>query len=320
MKKLTALFLVFLLFCSVGCSAEETPDSIQIFAMKGPTGMGMAKMISDASQDNTALYSFHIASSPDEIAAEVIKGAYDIAAVPANLAAVLYQKTEGQLVIGAVNTLGVLYVLENGNTIQSVNDLNGKTIYATGQASTPEYVLNYILAANNIDCKVTYLAEHSELATQMSAGSVLLGMLPVPNVTTVLAGNKDVRIALNLTEEWGKAAQKNGDNSALYQGCIVIRREFAEQYPDTVKKFLSDYEASVKFVNENTDDAAAMMETAGIIPKAAVAKKAIPDANIVFISGEDMKNGLSGFFEVLYKFNPSSVGGKLPDEKIFYKD
>lgn len=320
MKKLTALFLVLLLLCTAGCGAAEAPENVRIFAMKGPTGMGMAKLISDASEDESSLYTFSIASSPDEVAAEVIKGAYDIAAVPANLAAVLYQKTGGELTVGAVNTLGVLYVLENGNTIQSINDLNGKTIYATGQASTPEYVLNYILEANKIDCKVTYLAEHSELATQMTAGSVVLGMLPVPNATTVLAGNKDVRIALNLTEEWEKAAQKNGDSSALYQGCIVIRREFAEQYPDTVKKFLTDYEASVKFVNENVDEAASMMEAAGIIPKAAVAKKAIPDANIVFISGDEMAKGLGGFFEVLHRFNPSSVGGTLPDEKIFYKD
>ena len=319
MKKLLALFLVSILLCTVGCGAAESPDSIRIFAMKGPTGMGMTKMIHDASEEASA-YTFTIASSPDEIAAEIIKGDYDIAAVPANLAAVLYQKTGGDLMIGAVNTLGVLYILENGNTIQSVNDLNGKTIYATGQASTPEYVLNYILAANNIDCKVIYLAEHSELATQMSAGSVVLGMLPVPNATTVLAGNKDVRIALNLTEEWTKAAQKNGDSSALYQGCIVIRREFAEKYPNTLKQFLEDYEASVKFVNENHDEAASMMETAGIIPKAAVAKKAIPDANIVYISGKEMQEGLSGFFEVLHRFNPSSVGGSLPDEKIFYKD
>ena len=319
MKKLLALLLTCILLCSVGCTASESPDSIRIFAMKGPTGMGMTKMINDSADGNSA-YSFTIASSPDEIAAEVIKGSYDIAAVPANLAAVLYQKTDGNLMIGAVNTLGVLYILENGNTIQSISDLQGKTIYATGQASTPEYVLNYILEANKIDCKVIYLAEHAELATQMSAGSVVLGMLPVPNVTTVLAGNKDVRIALNLTEEWTKAAQKNGDSSALYQGCIVIRREFAEKYPDALKEFLKDYEASVEFVNTNHDEAASMMEAAGIIPKAAVAKKAIPDANIVYLAGDEMKAGLNGFFEVLYRFNPASVGGSLPDENIFYKD
>ena len=220
----------------------------------------------------------------------------------------------------AVNTLGVLYVLENGNTIQSVQDLAGKTIYATGQGSTPEYILNYILAANNIECEVIYLTEHAELATQMAAGNVVIGMLPVPNSTTVLAKNADVRVALNLTEEWEKAAVKNGDDGALYQGCLVIRREFAEQYPETVKKFLADYKASVAFIHEDLDLAAETVAACELIPSAAVAKKAIPDANIVCITGEEMIQGLSGFFKVLHGSNPKSVGGKLPDENIFYSE
>lgn len=298
---------------------EEAPDTIRVYALKGPTGMGMSKMIADAgAHDSASLYQFTIASSPDEVKAEIIKGAYDIAAVPTNLAAVLYNKTEGELLVGAVNTLGVLYILENGNTIQSLSDLNGKTLYATGQASTPEYILNYILEANHIDCKVEYLAEHAELASQMAAGSVTLGMLPVPNSTTVLANNKDVRIALNLTEEWEKAAKANQDDSALYQGCVVIRREFAEKYPTAVENFLRDYKESVDFVNTDTENAAQLIADCGIIPSAGVAKKALPDANIVFISGEDMKSGLNGFYEVLFKFNPAAVGGKIPDENFYY--
>ena len=254
------------------------------------------------------------------IQAEIIKGEYEIAALPTNLAAALYNKTEGALMIAAVNTLGVLYILENGNTIQSLQDLAGKTIYATGQGSTPEYILNYILAANNIECEVIYLAEHAELATQMASGSVVLGMLPVPNSTTVLAKNADVRVALNLTEEWEKAAIKNGDESALYQGCLVIRREFAEQYPQTVKKFLADYKASVDFIHEDLDIAAETVAACELIPSAAIAKKAIPDANIVFVTGEEMIQGLTGFYKVLHGSNPKSVGGKLPDENIYYNE
>jgi len=323
MKKIVSLLLSVALLCCIfsGCSkTEASPDSVRVFALKGPTGMGMAKLISDAAAENSASpYTITVASSPDAVAAEILKGEYDIAAVPTNLAAVLYQKTEGTLMIGAVNTLGVLYILENGNSIKSLADLNGKTIYATGQASTPEYILNYILQTNNIDCEVIYLAEHAELAAQMSAGDVKIAMLPVPNATTVLASNPDVRIALNCTEEWEKASAKDENDGALYQGCVVIRREFAEKYPETVEKFLADYETSVKFVNENSDEASVMIEQAGIIPKAAVAKKAIPDANIVFISGDEMIKGLTGFYKVLYDFNPSAVGGSLPDENIFYK-
>ncbi len=325
MKKLLSLLLSMLLVLSVfaACGSDETPapapDTIRVFALKGPTGMGMSKLMSDESAKEDSAYQFTIAGSPDEVSVEILKGNYDIAAVPTNLAAVLYSKTEGELMVAAVNTLGVLYVLENGDSIQSINDLNGKTIYATGQASTPEYVLSYILDANDIDCEVVYLTEHAELASQMTAGVATIGMLPVPNATTVLSGNANVRIALDLTEEWEKAAALKGDNGALYQGCIVIRREFAEQYPDAVKNFLAQYEASVNFVNNSPEEASALIEQVGIIPKAAVAKKAIPDANIVCITGEEMQTNLAGFFKVLFDFNPASVGGKLPDDGIWYK-
>lgn len=325
MKKLLSLLLSMLLVLSVlaACGSDETPapapDTIRVFALKGPTGMGMSKLMSDESAKEESAYQFTIAGSPDEVSVEILKGNYDIAAVPTNLAAVLYSKTEGELMVAAVNTLGVLYVLENGDSIQSINDLNGKTIYATGQASTPEYVLSYILDANDIDCEVVYLTEHAELASQMTAGVATIGMLPVPNATTVLSGNADVRIALDLTEEWEKAAALKGDNGALYQGCIVIRREFAEQYPDAVENFLAQYEASVNFVNNSPEEASALIEQVGIIPKAAVAKKAIPDANIVCITGEEMQTNLAGFFKVLFDFNPASVGGKLPDDGIWYK-
>lgn len=323
MKKLLSLLLVAVLSLGVlaGCAQQaETPDTIRVFTLKGPTGMGMAKMISDANAAEGTPYQFTIAASPDEVTAEIVNGSYDIAAVPTNLASVLYKKTGGELMVAGVNTLGVLYVLENGNTIQSIDDLNGKTVYATGQASTPEYVLNYILNANGIECEVIYLTEHAELATQMTAGSVAIGMLPVPNATTVLAGNPDVRIALNLTEEWEKAAAKNGDSGALYQGCVVVRREFAETYPEAVKAFLEEYKNSVDFVNNTPEDASNVIAEVGIIPKAGVALKAIPDANIVLITGEEMQTGLSGFYEVLFNFNPASVGGQLPDEKFYYAD
>jgi len=320
MKKIVSLLLcaVFVLGAFVGCAAEATPDTVRVFTLKGPTGMGMAKMIYDAKNAEATPYQFTVAASPDEVTAEIINGNYDIAALPTNLASVLYSKTGGELMVAAVNTLGVLYVLENGNTIQSITDLNGKTVYATGQASTPEYVLNYILDANKIECEVIYLTEHSELATQMTAGSVTIGMLPVPNATTVLNGNKDVRIALNLTEEWEKAAAANGDDGALYQGCVVVRREFAEQYPKTVEAFLAEYKNSVDFVNNTPEEASKFIAEIGIIPAAPVALKAIPNANIVCITGAEMQTGLSGFLNVLHKFNPASVGGKLPDDAFYY--
>lgn len=298
----------------------KSPEApIKVYALKGPTGMGMAKLISDndSSRSETTKYDFTIATSPDEVTAEIIKGNYDIAALPTNLAAVLYTKTEGKIKIAAVNTLGVLYILENGDEIKSIEDISGKDIYATGQGSTPEYVLNYILETNNIDCNVTYLADHSELASLMMSGEVKLGLLPVPNATTVIASGA-AHAALNMTEEWEKAAEKNGDTSALYMGCVIINPDFIENYPDAVEEFLTEYAESVEYVNENIDEAADMIEACGIIPKATVAKLAIPDANIVCITGEEMAEGLMGFYDVLFKFNPKSVGGSLPENDIFY--
>lgn len=321
MKKALSLILALVLALTTlslfSCGKEE-PVDVRVFALKGPTGMGMAQLMEKNELGNAKNnYTFTIASSPDEVSAEIFKGNYDIAAVPTNLASVLYNKTEGKIRIAAVNTLGVLYILENGNTIGSLADLEGKHIYATGQASTPEYVLDYILKANNINCEVTYLTDHSELATLMVSGDAEIGMLPVPNATTVLM-QSEARIALNVTEEWEKAAALNGDDGALYQGCIIINPDFIEAHPDAVEEFLEEYAASVKFINENAETASTYIEKFGIIPKAAIAKAAIPNANIVCITGDEMASGLMGFFEVLYGSNPKSVGGKLPAEDIFY--
>jgi len=291
---------------------------INIVTLMGPTGMGMAKLIHDSKAGETVNnYNFTIATAPDQATAAMISKEADIAAVPVNLASVLFNKTEGEVLVLGVNTLGVLYVLENGDTIQSVSDLAGQTLYSTGQGAMPEYVLNYILEKNGIDpangLKVEYLAEHAELATQMTSGEVKLGMLPVPNVTAVLIGNQDVRIALDMTEEWGKVS-----DTELVQGVIVVQKSFAEENPEAVAAFLEEYKASVDFVNGNPDEGSVMIEEAGIIPKAPVAKRAIPDAKMTLITGEEMKNAVSSLLTVLYEANPASIGGKNPGEEFYY--
>ncbi|MBR5321972.1 MAG: ABC transporter substrate-binding protein [Clostridia bacterium] len=296
---------------------EEKPESIRIITLAGPTGMGMAKLIESDTNNQTAYnYEFTVASAPDQVSPEVIKGNYDIAAVPVNLASVLYNKTEGKLQVAGINTLGVLYMLENGNTINSVADLKGKTIYATGQGSNPEYVLRYILSKNNInpdkDVTIEFLAEHAELATKLKNNSVAIGMLPEPQVTSATTGS-EVRIALDLTKEWDKVSEYK-----LVQGCIIVRKEFAEKYPTAVAKFLEEYKSSVDFVKNNIDEASTLIEKAGIIPKAAVAKKAIPNCNICLITGEEMKSYVSQMLNVLFEANASSVGGRLPDDRFYY--
>lgn len=334
-RKITALLLaVCIAVLFTGCvgdgnstlsmgAASTEKTKINIAALKGPTGIGMARLMEQNENGETANdYNFTVSGAPDDVTAKLINGEYDIAAVPTNNAAMLYNKTNGDIKMLALNTKGVLYMLDSTNSIKSVSDLRGKKIYATGKGSTPEYVLNYVLSQNGIDpekdVEIEYLSEHAELATYIAAGTAQIALLPEPNVTTVLSSNENVKIALNMTEEWDKIAEKESDGSILTMGCVVVRSEFLENNKEAVNAFLTEYQASINYTSEYLDETAQLCEKYEIIPKAAVAKKAIPNCNIFFASGEDMKNYTDNFFKVLYSYNPASVGGKLPDDGIYY--
>ncbi len=293
-------------------AAEKT----RVTALKGPTGMGMAKMMNDADEK----YEFSLAASPADVQGALMSETVDIAAIPTNLASVLYNKTNGAVKVLALNTEGVLYVLDATGTVKSVEDLRGKTIGATGQGSTPEYILRYILTENGIDpdkdVVLEFYTEHAELATRIASGEVEIGMLPEPQVTTTVTKNDKVAIALNLTEEWNKIAPE----SALVQGCIVARSEFIEKYPDSIKNFLSEYSESVEYIT-TAEDAPEIIANLGIVPAAPVAKKALPSCNICYYdSNSQMKEKLSGFLEVLHSFSPAAVGGALPDDAFYYEN
>lgn len=309
-------------------SQEETPApestgvTMKVAAIKGPTAMGMVKLMDDAAQGLTANgYEFTLAGSPDEILGKVIQGEFDVAAVPTNLAATLYNKTQGKVKLLALNTLGVLYIVEKGDSIQSVADLAGKTIYATGKGSTPEYAINYILEQNGLtpgtDVTVEYKTENTELAVLLSQGQGDVALLPQPFVSTVLAQNSDLRVALNLTEEWDKAAQGAGQ---LTMGCVVVQDSFLQEHPEAVEAFLTEYGASVDYVTDpaNLDAAAELIAGQGIVANADIAAAALPQCAIVFLTGEEMKTAASGFLSVLYEANPQSVGGTLPDDNFYY--
>ncbi|MHB1154899.1 MAG: ABC transporter substrate-binding protein [Eubacteriales bacterium] len=321
MKRFLAILFIFILMLTVVSCASKEKDDINVTVLAGPTGMGAAKLMNENTTGNALNnYNFTVATSPDEVTAAVINGSTDIAAVPANLASVLFNKTNKEVQVIAVNTLGVLYMLENGNTINSINDLRGKTIYATGQASTPEYILRHILIQNDIDpdkdVTIEYYAAHAELATVISSGDIILGMLPEPNVSAVLSANPSVRIALNLTDEWNKIS---GDTSMLIQGCVIVNKAFAEANKKAVDNFLTEYKKSIDYVNANISEAAQLIADNGILSKAAIVEKAIPNSNIVYIDGDEMKEQLSGFLEILFNANPASVGGTMPDDTFYYK-
>lgn len=320
MKKLVSMLLALTLALIMGCAQAEDSTSettaVRIGALKGPTSMGMAQMLKDAADGNSN-YQFTIAGAPDEITALLVKGELDVAAVPSNLASVLYNNTNGGVKVAMINTLGILYVVEAGDTVNSVADLKGRTVYSSGKGATPEYSVDYILSQNGIDPEtdvtVEFKSEHTELAAALQSGTADLAVLPEPFVTTVLAGNDNLRVALNLNEEWDKVS----DGSGMVTGVLVVRSEFAEQHPDELTALLEAYEQSVNFVNENPAEAAAIIEQNGIA-KAAVAEQAIPKCNIVFISGNEMRTKVEGFLEILFDMNPKAVGGALPDDDFYY--
>ena len=301
-------------------SLEKTGKTLRVAALKGPTAMGMVKLMDDAAKGETANdYEFTLAGSPDEIVGSIVQGEFDIAAVPTNLAATLYNKTQGKVRLMALNTLGVLYVVEAGDSVQTVADLAGKTVYATGKGSTPEFALNYVLEQNGLmgQVAVEYKTEHGELAALLSQGQAELALLPQPFVATALAQNDKLRVALDLTREWDKAAQ---GASQLTMGCVIAQRSFLGENAAAAAAFLAEYEASVDYVTDpaNLDAAAALVVKEGILPKEPVAKAALPNCAITFISGEEMKKTASGFLKVLYDADPKSVGGTLPDEDLYY--
>lgn len=299
--------------------AEKT--IIKVGTLKGPTGMGMAELMEkDEKGETKSDYEFMILGSPDDMVGKIVSQEVDVAAVPTNLAAVLYSKTQGNIKLAAVNTLGVLYVLENGDTIHSVKDLQGKTMSSSGKGASPDFVLQYILAGNGLapekDVIIDYKLQHAELASALAAGDVSLAMLPQPHVTAAMMQNPDLRIALDITKEWETL---QGEGSKLPMGSLIVSKDFAENNPEALQDFLSEYKQSVEFVNANIDEAAALIEKFEILPKAAIAKKAIPLSNIVYYDAAEAKPFLEEFYTVLHGFDPKSVGGQLPDEEFYYQ-
>ena len=297
--------------------APKERAKVNVAVLKGPTAIGMLKLMSDDEAGTSVNdYDFTVAGAADAIVGSVIKGDIPIAAVPCNLAATLWNKTNGGVSVLAVNTLGVLYILETGNSIQSVADLKGKTIYTTGAGTTPEYTLRYLLARNGIDpdedVTIVFLSEASEVAAKMAAGDDIIAMLPMPFVISVLSQNENARIALDVTKEWEKT-----DSSTVVTGVIIVNNDFLKNNKATVDAFLDEYALSTAYANEHVDETAELAEHFDIF-KAAVAKKAIPYCNIVFKTGLEMKEAVYAYLSVLFSANGASIGGKMPDESFYY--
>lgn len=316
MKKFLAILLsLIIIIGATACSKTKKTDvTVNIGVLKGPTGMSAAWLMDQNDQKLSANeYNFTVAGTPDAITGQLINGDMDIAALPTNAISALYNKTEGKISVLGVNALGVLYILENGNSINSVSDLAGKTVLASGRGSTAEYVLNYILEKNGVIAEIVWAAEHSEAATLALKGDYDIVMLPEPFVTNVTAKSDAFRVALDLTEEW--EALGNGE---LTMGGIAVRTAFLEEHPDAVKAFVDEYGKSVAFTNSQPEDAAKLIAKYEIAAEE-VAKNAIPRCNIVWLHGKDYKAVLENFLGVVYDANPAGIGGKMPGDD-FYLD
>ena len=326
MKKKKILILTMLVVISLmiitACSGAQSggkPETIRVAALNGPTGMGMVKMMEEAQDDEEQNYEFSTSGAPDELVGKVINGEIDIAALPTNMASVIYNKTEGQIQLAAINTLGVLYVLEDGDEINSIEDLKGKKINVSGKGATPDYILQYLLKKNGLDpetdVELDFSMQHADLATAVAAGDVKIALLPQPHVTSALMRNENLRIALDITQEWEKIA---GETNPLPMGCIVVQKNFAQDYAQALEDFLAQYEESVKWVNENHEEAGQLIEKHDIMPNAKLAEKAIPQSNIVFLDSQQSQSPMDEFLKILFELNPASVGGELPGEDFYY--
>lgn len=321
MKKLISVFLAIVLialstltFTSCG---KKTDGQINVATLNGTTGFGMVPLMKESDLGNTSnKYVFSVETDPSVVMAGLINGTIDIAALPTNAAANLYNKTNGGVQIIAINTLGVLYLLTNGINVSSISDLEGKTVYCPAQ--NPAFITKYIIKENNLENKVTVdsttYATADALRAAVIAGEVELAILPEPMVTIVKSNNANVKVALDLTEEWNKVS----DGKQLVQGCVVVRKEFADNYPGSVKEFLKEYEASIEFVNEDPETAALYIKEFGIFANDKVAKNAIPKCNIAYLDGKDMKEAMEAFIEAMNSVAPASIGNAIPGEDFYY--
>lgn len=306
----------------------ETGDvTIRIGSLKGPTSMGLVYLMDQADKGEAAQqYEFTMTAAADELLPSMISGDLDIVLVPANVASVLYNKTEGDVSVIDINTLGVLYMVSGDNTVKGMEDLKGRTIYLTGKGTTPDYVLHYLLNENGLtesDVTLEYKSEATEVAALLTETPEAIGVLPQPFVTAACAQNENLAVVMDLTEQWDMVQEKNGSGqdgtkSQLVTGVTVVRNAFLEEHKAAVDKFLEEHAASAAYANEHVEEAAELVAAAGIIEKAPVAVKAMPKCNITYIDGVDMMTALEGYLSVLCEQDASSVGGGLPGEDFYY--
>lgn len=306
----------------IEAEAEAQPEGmdIRIGALKGPTSMGIVRLMELSDEGETVNnYEFTMAAAADELLPKLITGDLDIVLVPANVSSVLYNKTQGGVSVIDINTLGVLYMVSGDESVKYMEDLKGKTLYLTGKGTTPDYVLQYLLTENGMgtqDLTLEYKSEATEVAALLAENPNAIGLLPQPFVTAACMQNEALSIVMDMTEEWENVQGEGG--SSLVTGVTVVNNEFLQQNPEAVARFIEEHKESAAYANENVEAVAELVAARGIVEKPQVAAKAIPYCNIVCVDAEEMKQALSGYLEVLYNADASSVGGSLPGDDFYY--
>ena len=320
LKRWISVLLSCMMLCGLlgGCGSSE-PVTMRVGAMKGPTCMGLLFLMEQAEAGKCEdTYEFTMATAADELLPLMIKGELDIALVPANVAAVLYQKTNGGMSVIDINTLGVLYFVTGDESVKSVADLKGKTIYLTGKGTTPEASIRYVLKQNGLaesDYNLEFKSEATEVAAVLAENQEAVGFLPQPFVTAAMMQNDALKVVLDMNEEWAKL---QADGSGMVTGVTVVRNEFLEENEAAVKRFIAEHIESAAAINADVERGATLAVEAGIVAKEPIAKKAIPECNITCVTGAEMKVALEKYLNVLAEFKAELVGGSVPGEEFYY--
>lgn len=317
-RKMLLLTAVAAMVVLAGCGAKKESTQVNVGSLKGPTSMGLVSLMEKSEAGETENnYSFTMETTADALLTGVVKGELDIALVPANVASILYQKTEGQIAVIDINTLSVLYMVCADSSLHTFEDLKGRTIYLTGKGTTPDYALQYLLQKHGIspdEVTLEYKSEATEVASVLAQNPEAVGLLPQPFVTAACAQNENLQVVFDFNDEWENVSE---DGSRLVTGVTIVRRAFLEAHEDAVLAFMKEHEESAGFANSNPDETAAYVVKYGILEKEPIAKKALPACNITYIDGEDMKQILSGYLNVLYQMDGTAVGGSLPEEDFY---